>query len=77
MFHDENGREPRKDVTSISEKTNQKQARWRDKGRKNSYKRGEGYHRVGVEKYQENYSENCKIERTIRQRERERVRLYF
>ena len=54
------------DLTSIFKKAGQEQASQRDKGRKNAYKRGEGYHRVGVEKYQEKDSE--------RERERERER---
>ena len=53
MFHDEKGREPREDGTNISKKIGLKQANWRDKDRKNAYKRGEGSQREGVEKYQE------------------------
>ena len=51
------------DVTSISKKSGQKQDSWRDKGRKNTYKRGEGYHREAVEKYQEKDLEKSKIDR--------------
>ena len=53
MFHDEKGREPREDGTNISKKSGLKQASWRDKDRKNAYKRGESSQREGVEKYQE------------------------
>ena len=65
MFHDENEREPREDVTSTSKKYGQEQASWRDKGRKNAYKRGEGYHREAVEKYikKKKDLEKSKIER--------------
>ena len=37
----------------LQKKSGWEQASWKDKERKNAYKRGEVYHKKGVEKYQE------------------------
>lgn len=68
MFHYEKGGEPRENVTIIPKKSGWELASWRVKGRENVYKRGEGYHKEGVEKYQEK-----DLEKGVW----ERVRLYF
>ena len=54
MFYDKKGGENQGRIWQLSpKKSSSEQASWKDKERKNAYKMGEGYHRKGVEKYQE------------------------